>query len=149
VSAVIGNWQFDVTEVHQSGPPLAWGNIIFNGNPANIQLPNDEHTVERWFNTNAGFELNSSNQLSNNLRTFPLRFNSIRADGRTTWHGSLLRNYQIRERLKAQLRTEVYNVLNHPIFAAPNTTVTSTAFGTVTSAASEPRGIQFSLKLMF
>ncbi|MGH9667008.1 MAG: hypothetical protein ACRD9L_21495, partial [Bryobacteraceae bacterium] len=28
VNAILGNWQLDMTEVHQSGAPLAWGNII-------------------------------------------------------------------------------------------------------------------------
>ncbi len=149
VNAVLGNWQFDTTEVHQSGAPLAWGDVLFYGNIQDIQLPDSQQNVSRWFNTDAGFNKVSSQQLANHIRTFPLRFNGIRADGQTQWNFSLLRNYHVIERLTAQVRAEVYNALNHPVFAAPNTTPTSSAFGTVTTPASEPRGWQFALKLVF
>ncbi len=149
LNAVLGNWQFDTTEVHQSGAPLAWGDVLFYGNIKDIQLPDSQQNVSRWFNTDAGFNKVSSQQLTNHIRTFPLRFNGIRADGQTQWNFSLLRNYHVIERLTAQVRAEVYNALNHPVFAAPNTTPTSSAFGTVTTPASEPRGWQFALKLVF
>ncbi|HLJ16587.1 MAG TPA: TonB-dependent receptor [Bryobacteraceae bacterium] len=149
VNAILGNWQLDMTEVHQSGAPLAWGNIIFTGNIGNIQLPDSQQSVDRWFNTDAGFNRSSAQQLANNIRTFPLRFDGIRADGQTGWNFSLIRNYHMYERMAMQFRAEVYNALNHPVFAAPSTSPTSSAFGTVTSPASEPRGWQFALKLVY
>ncbi|MGI8741415.1 MAG: carboxypeptidase regulatory-like domain-containing protein [Bryobacteraceae bacterium] len=149
LNAAIGDWQLNFTELHQSGAPLLWGNIILNGDIHNIPLPADQRSAERWFNTNAGFNTVSAQQLANNLRTFPLRFNGIRAEGQTQWNFSLIRNYQVTERVRVQFRGECYNALNHPVFAAPNTTVTSTAFGTVTSDVSEPREFQFALKLVF
>ncbi len=149
VNAVIGNWQLNADEVHQSGAPLSWGNIIFNGDIHNIPLPADQQSADQWFNTRAGFNTVSSQQLANNIRTFPLRFGGIRAEGQTIWNLSLMRNYHIVERLSAQFRAEVYNVANHPVFAAPNTTPTSSAFGTITSDVSEPREWQFALKFVF
>ena len=149
VNAILGDWQLSMVEVHQSGAPLAWGNYIFTGDIKNIQLPDSQQTVARWFNTDAGFNKNSAQQLANNLRTFPIRFSGIRADGATGWNFSLIRNYRIRERLQMQFQAEAFNTLNHPVFAAPNTTPTSSAFGTVTNSASEPRSIDFSLKLVF
>ena len=149
VNAIIGGWQLNVDEVHQSGAPLAWGNIIFNGDIQNISLPADQRSADQWFNINAGFNKITSQQLANNLRTFPLRFADIRAQGQTIWNLSLMRNYHIVERLSAQFRAEVYNVANHPVFAAPNTTPTSSAFGTITSDVSEPREWQFALKFVF
>jgi hypothetical protein len=86
--------------------------------------------VARWFNTDAGFNKISSQQLANNLRTFPIRFSGIRANGATGWNFSLIRNYHIRERIAMQFQGEMFNALNHPVFAAPNTTPTSSAFGT-------------------
>lgn len=149
LNAIFGQWQLGMVEVHQSGAPLSWGNYIFTGNIKDIQLPDSQQTVARWFNTDAGFNKNSSQQLSNNLRTFPLRFSGIRADGATGWNFSMIRNYHIYERLAMQFQAEMFNALNHPVFAAPNTTPTSSAFGTVTNSASEPRSINFSLKLVF
>lgn len=95
--------------------------------------------MTRWFNTGAGFNTSSSQQLANNIRTFPLRFNGIRSNGITGWNASLIRNYHILERLSVQFRAEVYDVLKHPVFSNPNTTPTSSAFGTVTSDLAEPR----------
>ena len=149
INAILGDWQLGMVEVHQSGAPLAWGNYIFTGDIKNIQLPDSRQTVARWFNTDAGFNKNSSQQLANNLRTFPIRFSGIRADSATGWNFSMIRNYRIRERLQMQFQAEAFNALNHPVFAAPNTTPTSSAFGTVTNSASEPRSIDFSLKLVF
>jgi len=47
INAVIGGWQLGVVELHQSGQPLSWGNIIFTGNINDVQLPNDQQTVGR------------------------------------------------------------------------------------------------------
>ena len=149
INAILGDWQLGMVEVHQSGAPLSWGNYIFTGDIKNIQLPDNQQTVARWFNTDAGFNKNSSQQLANNLRTFPIRFSGIRADSATGWNFSAIRNYHIRERVQMQLQAEAFNALNHPVFAAPNTTPTSSSFGTVTNSASEPRSIDFSLKLVF
>jgi outer membrane receptor protein involved in Fe transport len=146
---VIGNWQLDGSEVHQSGAPLSWGNIIFNGDLHSIPLAGSQTTVDRWFNVDAGFNRNSAQQLANNIRTFPLRLSGVRGDGQTIVNFSLLRNYTIIERVKAQFRAEVYNAFNHPVFDLPNTTPTSSAFGTVTQSISEPRGIQLALKIVF
>ena len=146
---LFGGWQLGMVEVHQSGAPLNWGNYIFTGNIKDIQLPDSEQTVARWYNTDAGFNKNSSQQLANNLRTFPLRFSGVRADGATGWNFSMIRDYHLRERTSLQFLAECFNTLNHPVFAAPNTTPTSSAFGTVTNSASEPRSIDFSLKIVF
>lgn len=149
VNAIIGDWQVDGDIIHQSGEPLEWGNIIFTGNIKDIPLPADKQSVEEWFNVDAGFNRKSSQQLANNLRAFPFRFSGIRAEGQTMLNLSLIRNYHITERLGAQFRAEVYNVANHPVFDAPNTTPTSSAFGTVTSDVSQPREWQFALKFIF
>ncbi|MDQ2944684.1 MAG: TonB-dependent receptor [Acidobacteriota bacterium] len=149
LNAAIGDWQFDFTELHQSGAPLLFGNIIFNGDIKNIPLPSSQRSAERWFNTAAGFNTVTAQQLVNNIRTFPLRFNGIRAEGQSQFNFSLIRNYQISEHARVQFRGECYNAFNHKVFAAPNTTVTSSAFGTITSDVSEPREIQFALKLIF
>jgi hypothetical protein len=126
------------------------GEITFSpGDIKNIQLPDSQQTVARWFNTDAGFNKNSSQQLANNIRTFPIRFSGIRADSATGWNFSMSRNYCIRERLQMQFQAEAFNALNHPVFAAPNATPTSSAFGTVTNSAFEPRSIDFSLKIVF
>jgi hypothetical protein len=47
------------------------------------------------------------------------------------------RAYQI------QVRVEAINALNHPVYTAPNTDWTNTAFGQITSQANQSRVLQF------
>jgi len=148
-NALAGGWQLNGAIIRQAGPPLAFGNIIFNGNLKDIPLPKSQRSVDRWFNIDAGFERNSARQLANNIRAFPLRLSGVRGDGQATWNFSLLKNMRIHERLSAEFRVESYNTMNHPSFDVPNRTPTSSAFGAITNTTSEPRGFQFALKLKF
>jgi hypothetical protein len=126
-----GGWSVQGIYQGQSGPPIGFGNILFHGNIQDIVLPRSERTVERWFNTNAGFETNTQKQLASNIRTFPLRFTGLRADGYNNLDLSAFKNFKIRERLTFQLRGEAQDALNHAMFAAPNTAPTNTLFGSV------------------
>src|SRR5262249_60858012 len=74
---VVSGWQIQVIGSRQSGQALSWGNVIFNGNIKDIALPASQRTWQHWFNT-TGFVTNSSQQLANNVRTFPLMFSGIR-----------------------------------------------------------------------
>jgi hypothetical protein len=73
LDVVVGGWQLTGTVIRQAGPPLNFGNVIFKGNLHDIPLPKSERTVDRWFNTEAGFNRNATEQLGSHIRTFPLR----------------------------------------------------------------------------
>ncbi len=149
LNVVVGGWQLNSTVVRQAGAPLGFGNSIFNGDINNIALAKGQRSVDRWFNTDAGFEKRSASQLANNLRTAPLRYSGVRGDGQSTWNFSLAKDFTLYERLKAQFRAETYNTMNHPSFTDPNTSVTNSSFGVVTAANSEPRNWQLALKIRF
>lgn len=149
VNFIIGDWQLVGSGLHQSGIPLSWGNIIFTGNIHDIPLPAGQQSSQEWFNVNAGFNRISSQQLEDNIRTFPMMFSGVRSQAATTLNLALTRNYHLGEHVAMQFRAECYNVANHPIFSTPNTTPTSSSFGTVTSDVSQPREWQFALKLIF
>ncbi len=151
VSRLIGGWQVSGVYTFQSGAPINWGNIIFNGNINDIRLPSGEQGVNRWFNTNAGFERNAALQLGNNIRTFPLRFGFIRADQTNNYDLSMIKNTQIREGFNAQFRFEALNAFNTVLLPAPNTTPSVAAFGQAISSnqANYPRRIQLTLKFIF
>jgi hypothetical protein len=149
VSKLISGWQIQGVYTRQSGAALGFGNAIFFGDLKNIALPSSERSVNRWFNTDAGFERNNQRVLAANYRTFPSRFSGIRADGPDNWDISMLKNTRLTEGVQLQFRAEAINALNHPQFTAPNTTPTSTAFGTVTGEFAWPRVIQFGLKVLF
>jgi hypothetical protein len=149
LEGIIGNWQFSGVVIRQAGPPLNWGNIIFNGDPDSIVLPKDERTVDHWFNVNAGFNKVSSQQLASNIRYFPMRLSSVRADGQAKWDVSMAKNFRVTEKLEFRLRTQCFNILNHPNFAGPNLSTTSAAFGTITSTVGMPRTFQVAATLQF
>jgi len=65
-----GGWQVNGTAIRQSGTPLGFGNALFIGNVGDIVLPKDQRSPDRWFNTDAGFNKISAQQLANNIQTF-------------------------------------------------------------------------------
>ncbi|MBI1898251.1 MAG: TonB-dependent receptor [Acidobacteria bacterium] len=146
---VIGDWQIGAVVTRQSGAPLGFGNAIFTGDIKDIALPTDQRTADRWFNTNAGFNRNSSQQLGSNLRAFPLRFSGVRSDGQSSWDFSIVKNIPVTETVRAQFRADAYNAWNQTNFNNPNTTPTNSSFGRITSTAGDARNWQLSLKLMF
>jgi hypothetical protein len=50
VSRIVGGWQVQGVYIFQSGAPIAFGNVIYNGDIKNIRLPGDEQEVGHWFN---------------------------------------------------------------------------------------------------
>jgi len=147
---IIGGWSVQAIYQWQSGPPIGFGNIIFRGNLADMVIPYADRAVERWFNIDAGFERDPARQLANNYRTFPLRHTGLRSDGWNTWDMSVFKNIRFHERISLQLRAEAQDALNHAMFAAPNTGVVNTLFGTVNATIwSEQRKITMAAKLIW
>jgi hypothetical protein len=101
--------------------------------------------------------------------------NALRGPGFFQWDFSAMKNFQIKESVKLQFRTDVFNILNHPNFANPDagicTAVTAATPTTPASCTPNPnfgvtgqtiadnvgtqigtgtsRQIQFALKLIF
>ena len=71
LDAVVGGWQLSGAWQVNSGFPLTFGDVVFLGQLQDIKLSSDKRSVERWFNTDAGFVRDSAQQFSMHLRTFP------------------------------------------------------------------------------
>jgi hypothetical protein len=149
LNKIIEGWQAQAIFQGQSGAALGFGNAIFTGDLHNIPIPKGQRTIYRWFNIDAGFERASARQLGSNIRIFSSRFSGVRGDGLNNWDLSIVKNTSFTERVRLQFRAEFINALNHAQFSNPNTTVTSSSFGRVTSTSQWPRTIQFALKLLF
>jgi hypothetical protein len=150
LDALAGGWQLEASYEGQAGFPLGFGDAIFLGNLADIPIPVSQRKPEKWFNVNAGFDRNSANQRASDVRTFPLRFSGVRTDGVNNMDASLMKHFRISERVDSQFRFEGINALNHVQFAAPNTSVTSSAFGTITSELGHgQRMVNFCWKVLF
>ena len=151
VRALFAGWQAVALYNCQSGPALGFGNAIYHGAYPEIRLPLGERTVDRWFNTQ-GFVTATGQQLAQNIRTMPSRISAVRADGINVWDLSLQKTFPLREGVRLQVRAQAEGAMNHPNFAVPNTTPTSTLFGRVSGtqgAGQEERRLFLGLKLTF
>ena len=150
VNQIIGGWQTQTMVQNQSGPGLAFGNMLLQANITGIPLAADERTIQHWFNT-AAFNTIAAQQLANNVRTFPTRISGARAAGISTVDVSMFKTFTVREWLKVQLRCEAEGVANHPNFAVPNTAPANANFGqiTATQTGQEERRVSLGLKIIF
>src|SRR4029077_9004588 len=95
LEAAIGGWQLQGIYNYQTGFPLGFGNIIFTGNLDDIALSAADRSLARWFNTDAGFNRVAAQQLGSNLRTFPLRLDSVRTDDVNNFDLSVIKNARL------------------------------------------------------
>jgi hypothetical protein len=153
--AVFGGWQTSGIWTLQSGFPLN----ITSGNDTSFSLPavgNDqaqllcsprytsgsrEARITSWFDTSC-FGVPADNTFGNVGR------NTLIGPGTFNLDLGAHRVIAIREKLRLQVRGEFFNALNHTQLNNPDTTVSDSTFGRITSARS-PRTVQVALKLTF
>jgi hypothetical protein len=146
---LLGGWQVSFLFRAQSGGPLGFGNFIFApGATVDDIVLSGNRDENKWFNVDA-FNRVTAQQLVNNVRTQPSRFSEVRGPGYALLDLGFLKNVNLGSRLRAQFRAEVYNALNRANLAGPNTTVTSTAAGTITAQNGLPRQLQLAARLSF
>ena len=81
--------------------------------------------------------------------------NNFYGPGLTTVDFSIFKNFKFTERLKLQFRSEFFNILNHPNFAAPNflndanNSIGTSNAGVIGSTSTSSRQIQLGLKLIW
>jgi hypothetical protein len=77
------------------------------------------------------------------------RFITARGPGLFNWDLSLFKTFAVGERIRAQFRAEALNATNTAYFGTPNTTVTNSSFGVITSQINNPRLIQLGTRITF
>jgi hypothetical protein len=152
---VAGGWITSSTYTYQTGAPLSWvngstttpGDYVYFGGPLNVDNRNTDGLA---FNTKA-FDTLAADQLQYHIRAFSTTFPNLRQDGINDWNVSLLKEVRFggEERRVFRLQADVFNVINHPTFAAPNTTATNTGFGQITAQSNRPRMFQLAARFVF
>lgn len=66
-----------------------------------------------------------------------------------TWDLGLIKRTALTEQTELEFRAEFFNLLNHPIFFVGNQNINSNTFGKITTTFTDPRVIQFAVKLSF
>ena len=126
-------------------PVRPFANPNFTG-PVILGSPN------KWFNPNAF--LAPSNTAANGGFYGNVGRDTLIGPGLATWDFSVLKDTRIREKLSAQFRAEIFNILNHANFNQPNEVVftpagVSPTAGVITSTSTTSRQVQFALKLIW
>jgi hypothetical protein len=159
--ALAGGWQVNGILTLQSGFPLQFTNSgapSFAGSRPSFTAPagdaltlGDIESRLGGLSGGAGYLNASAFRLpqSFELGNVPRLTGQLRTPGKPNLDFSLMKNFTFTEHLRAQLRAEAFNALNHPVFNGPNTAVNGTSFGIVTSQANSPRNLQLALKLIF
>jgi hypothetical protein len=127
--------------VSNTGPNVAGGTYDRPNRIADGNLPKDQQTIDRWFDT-AAFVAPAAGTFGNSAR------NVLYAPGSVNVDLGVHRYFQVTERWKALLRWEMFNTMNKANFNAPNSSVGSTTMGRITATA-PARVMQLALKIYF
>jgi hypothetical protein len=149
----LGGWELHGILTVQSGMPVtvtqATNNNSFAGfvlQRPNVSgktsLPASQRKPAKFFNI-AAFSSAGTYTLGNASR------NPVRGPAYRDGDIALLKHTAIGERVDAEFRAEIFNLTNTPAFAQPNGSYGSTAFGSITSTATDPRVVQFALRLSY
>jgi len=165
LDGVIGGWEVSTLITRQTGQPLAFSTsegLLIDGNQRpNIvcnpyQLGSGISYHQAAANGLSG--IGNSSVFNNSCFQFPgdetpgnasRYIPTLRTDGVHNMDLSFTKEFTIREGMTLQLRGEFFNFTNTPRFGAPNTSVDSAGFGTVTGTANSPRHTQFGVRFQF
>jgi hypothetical protein len=153
LNSLLGGWLLNTVYTFQTGAPIMFvngsssspGDYVYFGGPLDV---NPRAVGVPAFNT-AVFDTKSTDTFNYHLRTFSTMFSNARADGINQFDPSLSKRFVIHESVSVQLRLEAFNALNHPVFAAPSTTASNVAFGTITATANRFRTLQIGARFTF
>jgi hypothetical protein len=152
-AAILGGWQVSAIINKSSGFPRTMytgtdvsntggGQDRPNATGISAVLPDSEQTLTNWFNK-AAFVANSPGTWGTMGR------NTLIGPGIFNVDASIIRNFSLTRGKSAQFRLEAFNVLNHPIWNDPNTTLSSQSYDTITSTRKPMREVQIGLKFVF
>jgi Carboxypeptidase regulatory-like domain/TonB dependent receptor len=148
----LGGWQFSGIITAQSGFPYS---ITLPNDQANSGRANQRPDLVGAVHSNCG----SSNLVScidATAYAVPAQYtfgnlgrNTMRGPGLVEFDNSMFKNLPIGERLRLQLRLEVFNLFNHPSFSNPGNDLGGGDFGAITSTSNNNRQMQVAMKILF
>jgi hypothetical protein len=150
ITRLLGGWKAGAIASIQSGAAFTVFSSVDQTNafPAGTLRADrigDPHssggTIARWFNTDA-FRIPAAYQFGTSGRGI--------LDGPGLWNidSSWIKSFAIRENLRAELRAEFFNFLNHANFGLPARSAGTPAFGAINSAAAA-RSTQLAARIEF
>ena len=150
-----GGWMLSSFNTFQAGFPLSFGLARATAG-ANSSRPNAAgdpsqgisgpivNRLTHYFNTAAFSQ--PADFTYGNLSPY---IGSVRSPGMNNVDATLSKDFHFTERVRLQFRAEMFNVLNHPVFNPPTTTLGNANFGVISSQANLNRQMEFVAKLLF
>jgi hypothetical protein len=158
VDGFLGGWQVSGIWTINSGLPLSFkvnGGVAlptYGAQRPNLLCTPSRNTGPNWitsyFSNNACFAKPANYTLGDAARNL----SEVRTEGQANTNLAVSKYFslaRIRESMRLQLTVQAQNGFNHPLLAAPNTTVGSSAFGVITSQANTPRQLEVAMKVHF
>jgi hypothetical protein len=170
LDAFVGGWSISTLMTQQSGQPMAISDTfarLANGSQRpNVVCPQlktgmsmkdvavNDVAAEAAGNPpvasfiNANCFADPGDQVPGNA---PRYFPGLRVNGIHNFDTNIYKSFVPKEGMKVEVRAEIFNFLNHPRFAAPDTGYGDSTFGTISSDANGylPRYFQFGLRFEF
>lgn len=158
IDLMFGGWNIGVFNTFQSGFPLIFTvagapNAPFGagtlrplvvGDPTLGAEGDINDRLNRYFNT-AAFAVPPAFQFGN----LAPRLHSVRSPGMNNVNLTLTKIFSITERWKVHLRASSFNLLNIPVFSAPNTQVNTPNLGRIFTQANFSRQSEVVLRIVF
>ena len=163
VNETIGGWEMAGIVTLRSGAPFT---PTINGDNANTGISNQRPQVvgnptvvgapSCWFYASSNSACLSLDPSGTNAFAVPSTYsygnsgrNILRSNGLKQFDFTLMKLFPVTERSYFEFRAEMFNILNHPTFAAPSTAINNSSAGQVSSTLNAARIIQLGLKFRF
>jgi len=156
-AGALGNWEVSGIYTMTAGVPFSVspgsgnnnsesqnGNDLadLTGQPLNVHKGSEAQWVHQYFNP-AAFAVNAPGTFGNSPK------NLMRGPADDDLDLAVSKNFPFKERYRLQFRWEMFNATNTPFFSTPDSNVTDSTFGQITSLQGSPRIMQFALKFYF
>jgi len=144
VDGVIGGWTLNLIYRYTSGIPVSGMDVVFSC--SDLFVAGQVH--DQWFNNTKSCY---KSRAAYTLRTAPDRYPWLRQMDNTTVNLAGSKTFQLSERRwRLNLRGEAFNLLNHPLYGAPDTGYQDARFGMLPVGQQNfPRLIQVSAKVLW
>src|SRR5262245_56659859 len=176
VEAILGGWQAGGTYQYQSGFPLTWNSVYYDGScgdPASLVssigktvngqiqgLDTPAWDISCFYFHDAVVQTNGVDdpvkqrndqriQLANNVRYFPSTLPNVRTHQLHLLDFSLSKNFRAPSGTTVQVRLEWINLLNYTVLWSPDTNPRNATFGYITTDRNNPRDLQLGLRITF
>lgn len=142
---LVNDWRYTWIFTYYSGYPTGWPDLV--NNCPSWHYTGTDNPFLHWFNNDKSCY---KTRAANTPRVVPDRFPDIQNPTSPQVNMAIEKTFGITERFKTQIRGEVFNLANTPLYAGPDTNFSSPRFGLIPAGQQNfPRFIQFAAKVIF